>query len=110
MEFVRIVQKKNIMTKRKYILVLSIIFSLALMVLFTFIFSANESRHECKGNDCPICFILNNLKNNCDKIISSFVIINVDKIISFVLIICYFSQRRIYIPTTLVSLKVKFTN
>lgn len=87
---------------------LIVIFSFIINVVFILI----EINHECTGEDCPICYLLHQVKLNLDGFgigktsiiliaFFIFIILNIKKYFSF-----YYNKKE----KTLIDLKVRLNN
>ena len=97
------------MTNRKRILSAALAVSVLFVVLYSVIFIAAESHHDCIGENCPICLQIQNCENTLKTLSSAAAVTAVSAILYATFFIIKTYNTRPFVSATPISLKVKLS-
>ncbi|WP_026528120.1 hypothetical protein [Butyrivibrio sp. VCD2006] len=84
--------------------------AMLVVVLFSAVFVASESQHDCDGDECPICAVLQQCENNLNQLGSGIVPLAVAVMVVFYLIAGVSDSGVFRIFSTPVSNMVRLNN
>ena len=79
-------------------------------MLFSVMYIAIESHHDCIGEDCPICQYIIVCENILKKLSTTLAVISISITFFFASKISIIKNLKLILIQTLVSLKVKLSN
>ena len=100
----------NSMNKADRILAAALACLLAVVMLFSAFYLAVESNHECSGEDCAICAVLNACENLLHQLFDIRLVIAAIALIGSVGILAPYQRIDHGCSFTLITLKVKLSN
>lgn len=113
MEYVKIaVNRKEVcnMANKKRILSAALAVSVLFVVLYSVIFIAAQSHHDCIGENCPICLQIQNCENTLKTLSSAAAVTAVSAIFYVAFFIIRTYNTRPFVSSTPISLKVELSN
>ena len=84
--------------------------AMLVVVLFSAVFVASESQHDCDGDECPICAVLQQCENNLNQLGSGIVPLAVAVMVVFYLMAGVSDSGVFRIFSTPVSNMVRLNN
>lgn len=84
--------------------------AMLVVVLFSAVFVASESQHDCQGDECPICAVLQQCENNLNQLGSGIVPLAVAVMVVFCFVAGVSDSGVFRIFSTPVSNMVRLNN
>lgn len=96
--------------KTKQIVAVILFFSFVIVSFFSEFYIIKESNHECSGERCSVCSIINKVKHSLEQILTggSALFVFVNKFI--ILLTVLFLAQFVFLYTTPVAQKVRMNN
>jgi hypothetical protein len=98
------------MTNRNRILAILLAVAITFVMLFSVLFIAIESGHDCTGEECKICEQLSICVNTLKKISVTVITAAFIAVLLYSQRVCSVYSLAVNVPCTLVALKVKLSN
>ncbi len=87
-----------------------IAFMMLVVILFSVFFIAAEARHDCSGENCPICACIQQCENTLNQL-GDGIVCQADVIIpAIILFAAIFFSARTFCQDTLITRKVRLNN
>ena len=98
------------MTNRKRILAILLAVAVAFVMLFSLLFIAIESGHDCTGEECKICEQISTCVSTLKKITVTVIAMIFSALLLYNLHFWPLYRLSVDVPCTLITLKVKLSN
>ena len=102
-------EKRDLFKERRITTVL-IVSVLLCMLLFSSFYIVKERCHDCAGEDCPICMVIEQCENSLKTLTNGHILeVVVGFVLSFTMILSFY-QESISCQNTLINQKVRLNN
>lgn len=94
------------MSRKRILAVMLVIFT-----IFSLLFSAVEVNHDCSGEDCPICFVIEVTESNLKLLHFALAVFILSQFVKFTSNKIQFSSKKsIFKSNTLISQKIRIND